>query len=768
MRNQEDTEFRSSGVPKCKGKIQVQGFPNSGVLKHVLNAFHSGTFPIWNFGILISFCALLFSCDKLSATDPDALTANGYSWVDKPGTSAGESSGLSSSAGSSTTVHASSSSVATSSSVTTFTYAGQTYRTVTIGSQIWMAENLNYVPSTGNSWCNGDLPSNCTTYGRLYDFATAKTVCPTGWHLPDTTEWNTLKTFAGGANMSGSKLKSVSSLWTTNTGNTDNYGFSALPGGYHQANSPYANNVGYNGDWWTSTNFSSQYGYFNEMTSGSSSIALKKSLDITWDTVGLSVRCINDQVVVISSSSALTSSSSRSVSSSIAPSSSQASSSSVLASSSSMIASSSSVASSSSIAIQKGQFTDSRDGQVYDSVRIGTQTWMAENLAYLPSVNAQADSSTAVAKYYVYGYDGTVVSTAKAQANFTTYGALYNYQAAKTACPSGWHLPDTTEWNTLEAAVGGTATAGTILKASSALWVTNTGSDAYGFSALPGGYYYGSSFSGVGYSGYWWTAAANGSSNAYDRYMNYNSANVNYNYNRQTYGFSVRCLKGNATASSSSVATSSSSVVPSSSSVASSSSITIQKGQFTDSRDGQVYDSVRIGTQTWMAKNLAYLPSVNAQADSSTAVAKYYVYGYNGTVVGTAKAQANYTTYGALYNYQAAKTACPSGWHLPDTTEWNTLEAAVGGTNTAGTMLKANSALWVTNTGTDAYVFSALPGGYYGTAFGNVGNYGNWWTATAYGSTIAYFRDMYYDSATVGLSKSTQTGGFSVRCLKDP
>jgi hypothetical protein len=73
---------------------------------------------------------------------------------------------------------------------------GQTYKTVTIGTQIWMAENLNY--ETTNSYCYDDDPSNCSKYGRLYTWAAATKACPIGWHLPSDDEWNTLFTAVGG------------------------------------------------------------------------------------------------------------------------------------------------------------------------------------------------------------------------------------------------------------------------------------------------------------------------------------------------------------------------------------------------------------------------------------------------------------------------------------------------------------------------------------------------------------------------------------------
>ena len=156
---------------------------------------------------------------------------------------------------------------------------------------------------------------------------------------------------------------------------------------------------------------------------------------------------------------------------------------------------------------------------------IGTQTWMAQNLNYTTSGNSWCYSNLAT--------------------NCTTYGRLYDYATALTACPTGWHLPDTTAWNTLEAyVVGGIATAGTKLKANnSTLWNTNTGTDAYGFSALPGGFYNGTTFGDVGSNGYWWTATPYGATGVYSRYMHDGYAYVNHYTDFQTYGLSARCLK---------------------------------------------------------------------------------------------------------------------------------------------------------------------------------------------------------------------------------
>ena len=103
---------------------------------------------------------------------------------------------------------------------------GKTYKTVKIGSQIWMAENLNF--RTKDSWCNDNKESNCSKYGRLYTWNAAIKACPSGWHLPSKVEFETLFTAVGGKLTAGKMLKSQSG-WYYNGNGIDAYGFSALP-----------------------------------------------------------------------------------------------------------------------------------------------------------------------------------------------------------------------------------------------------------------------------------------------------------------------------------------------------------------------------------------------------------------------------------------------------------------------------------------------------------------------------------------------------------
>ncbi len=125
-------------------------------------------------------------------------------------------------------------------------------------------------------------------------------------------------------------------------------------------------------------------------------------------------------------------------------------------------------------------------------------------------------------------------------------------------------------------------------------------------------------------------------------------------------------------------------------------------------------------------------------------------------------------TYGRLYNWSTAMGGvCPAGWHLPSDAEWTALTTFVG-TN-PGTKLKANSTLWSTNTGTDEFGFSALPGGI-GLAsgsFDNVGYYGYWWSATEYNASNAYYRGINYDIAGVRRGGYDKTDLYSVRCVHD-
>ena len=208
-----------------------------------------------------------------------------------------------------------------------------------------------------------------------------------------------------------------------------------------------------------------------------------------------------------------------------------------------------------------GTFTDTRDGKVYQTVVIGTQEWMAENLKYLPSVVGPGTGSQSTPYYYVYGYDGTNVADAKATDNYATYGVLYNWPAAMAGsassnanpsgvqgvCPAGWHLPSDAEWTELTDYLGGISVAGGKLKETGTThWASpNTGAtNETGFTALPGGdrYLFGD-FYAIGLLGYWWSATEYGPHYAWSRYVGYADSNVDRNINAKEDGYSVRCVR---------------------------------------------------------------------------------------------------------------------------------------------------------------------------------------------------------------------------------
>ena len=170
-----------------------------------------------------------------------------------------------------------------------------------------------------------------------------------------------------------------------------------------------------------------------------------------------------------------------------------------------------------------GTITDSRDNHVYKIVTIGDHVWMAENIAYLPSVNTYSEVSQDDPYYYVYGYNGGDLEVAKAEPNYTTYGVMYNGPAALAVAPKGWHLPSDEEWKEMEMFLGMSQEnadklneyRGIIapqLKATEG-WddfgtLPGGGSNETGFTALPGGYFGGSVglFKKEGEIGSFWTS----------------------------------------------------------------------------------------------------------------------------------------------------------------------------------------------------------------------------------------------------------------------
>ena len=179
---------------------------------------------------------------------------------------------------------------------------GQVYRSVVIGKQTWMAQNLNYnqYAKYGSNNCPKiSSPDSCGKYGIFYNFSDIKKVCPNGWHLPSSDEWKVLITFVGGSTEASKKLRTTTG-WTIKNyvedgGNgTDEFGFSAYPSGFklHISNA----NFGEEAAFWTSTIggvgpliAESKYSYF------STEQITTQSQD------SFAIRCIKDSVETVSS-----------------------------------------------------------------------------------------------------------------------------------------------------------------------------------------------------------------------------------------------------------------------------------------------------------------------------------------------------------------------------------------------------------------------------------------------------------------------------------
>jgi uncharacterized protein (TIGR02145 family) len=405
-----------------------------------------------------------------------------------------------------------------------------------------------------------------------------------------------------------------------------------------------------------------------------------------------------------------------------------------------------------------GTFTDSRDSQVYKWIKIGEQTWMAENLNYASASGSEcykynSDNCDKYGRLYNWA---TATATAMAPSYKHDVACLNISENPQGVCPDGWHLPSTAEWMELMNYVR----------------ADYTKLNEFGFSVLLGGY------GSVDNQEQWWHAT---------EYSGFSANATRIFNNRQVHAqttehkddlLSVRCLK-NAEG-------------------VSSSSSSVNSGIFTDIRNGKEYKWVEIGNQTWFAENLNYavegskcgnLEDISTNACSSD----------NPTVDNPCRLTDNNTPwcnhYGRLYNWETAMNACPQGWHLPSHDDWYELVHFVdvqknkycpivsgGGVifrwdGYVAKYLRASG--WYEyndEDNFDTYEFSALPGGFgyeNGIKFANAGGLfgrANWW-----GASVPEYDDLdrAYGYIMGGNSNGPSEELFnkfyllSVRCVKD-
>ena len=500
---------------------------------------------------------------------------------------------------------------------------GQSYVTVKIGDQCWMAENLNIgtrINGTSNQtnnstiekYCNNNAESNCITYGGLYQWnemmgytttAGVKGICPDGWHLPTDAEWTALTTYVSNqpAYLCNSNTSDIAKALAANTNWNTNFvwcsigynlsennatGFTALPGGRRNPDGSFVI-VSYYGEWWSSSAIDA---------SNASQLYLQDNVSqvLRFDndkSIGFSVRCLKDEAPTsqlevtpsnqnVSASAGstnfvITSNTSWTVTENntwltVSPMSGSNNGTLTVTYDENTstdprigqitLTAEGGIPSVTVSIIQEGfspfncgqSFTDTRDGQTYTTVQIGTQCWMAENLNIGTSINATSNQTNngTIEKYC---FDNNE-SNCEVYGGFYLWDEMMNYSTipgSQGICPEGWHLPYYLEWSTLITYLGGEIVAGGKMKTTgtieegTGLWYSpNTGAtNESGFSGLPGGISFeNNGFCCVGGGGWWWSSTEESTFLAHSCFLGNSSSNVFRTEHEKYRGLSVRCL----------------------------------------------------------------------------------------------------------------------------------------------------------------------------------------------------------------------------------
>ena len=309
----------------------------------------------------------------------------------------------------------------------------QSYKYITIGEQVWMAENLRYrkgFDSLGriNDWCYNNHPERCDEYGALYTWSGAMNihqkynttrlwrknpdkplqgVCPEGWHLPSSKEFDVLLKLSGNTN-AYEKLRTPYG-WENNTVGTNELGFFAVGSGYLEHRTPtFTDSLNITGFWMSSDITNETANVFAIITSVTYRSPTKDKRN------GYSVRCIKGEGEVLDSSNIYSKPFWEDM----------------------------------SATAEYDLLVDSRDNHFYRTITIGNQTWMAENLNYNGKFGGYCQNNDEE-NCNLYGrqyYFSQMLEISKPTVTVTSYRIERPVQGV---CPNGWHIPDTTEWNTL-------------------------------------------------------------------------------------------------------------------------------------------------------------------------------------------------------------------------------------------------------------------------------------------------------------------------------
>jgi uncharacterized protein (TIGR02145 family) len=369
--------------------------------------------------------------------------------------------------------------------------------------------------------------------------------------------------------------------------------------------------------------------------------------------------------------------------------------------------------------ISYGEFTDSRDGQTYKTVVIGYQKWMAQNLNY------ETDSS------FCHHCEDV--------------GRCYTWEDAQTACPAGYHLPDSAEFKELLEMSMGKALAKYYLL-SKAEWGYE---DLYGFS-LPTAYsYYDGKFDGASeYGVELWGSDSSTHDDGTTGLALYISKDSDYGSRISKvwtrYAFPVRCIND-----------------------------TLQPygyqgeyGEFTDERDGNIYKTVDIGDQTWMAENLRYnMWSTPREADPK--VGFYYEHWYQAIDTLEATCRSGYIC-GLPPDAFPRQGICPKGWHLPTKEEFETLLSYVRENGTDFNKDLRSIKEWpYRRYGSDIFGFGATATHQRNIVGSDQNNAACYWSASEHDESQAWALTLYPDTTKMELLSKKDNYKMTIRCLMD-
>ena len=598
---------------------------------------------------------------------------------------------------------------------------GQIYKTVTIGSQTWMAENLNY--EVANSTCYEGYVSKCYEKGRLYAWKDALESCPEGWHLPTQSDWNELFRTLGGKVSAGIALKSTKdwqkSVFDRDGKNATNAsGFSALLSGSENRNGEFS----YDGKafFWGSDYYNDSIAYFMGLRRDSDeAYLLGEHKDNKY-----SVRCLKDNP----------SAKNEFVGKKALP-----------------------------IGQTNQQFVDVRDGKVYKTVTYGKQTWMAEDLTF------EAEFDDDCLSFYCRNIGSYTWKTAMGDA----YTQENRKEPVRGVCPIGWHLPDTTEWHNLISVLGGVNEAYKVLESTSGNGFSMVANENTVICTEEG------AESVCGMTAAFWSSDKDSEDPDYAHQMllvaySNGKSEVEISSERKRSIMPIRCVMDEVAQENASVG--------GTEAIAEKVENAAVMDSIVDSRDGQTYRTTKIGDQVWMAENLNYKNAGSFCYHDSTQYCELYgrFYTWASAMDSIGAFSANSKGCGSgtsCFPTYPVRGVCPAGFHLPTLEEWKTLVATAGGEYDAASKLVSAKRLgtgfnWV-DEGSDDYGFSAYPScnmEYDGTS-GFCNPPVNYWSSVESSTYEAYHMNIRNSSDYNGRGVEFRGIGkhyaFTVRCVRD-